>query len=188
MSEENEKSAPETTKVETEKALDVNQRVLKEAKEHKRRAQEAESELERLRQESMVKANDYTGLIESLQKKNAALEAEMKSTRSKVLKSNIRAKVAKYASDVYSVDDVLAQSEFKDILAGGINETDLDVDDAAVQKFVGEVLKAKPYLKKPQTMGVNTTKPNGVLPTGQASKNLAEMSLDELKNLARTVS
>jgi len=188
MSEENEKSAPETTKVETEKAPEINQRLLKESKEHKQKYEALKAQLEQLEQESMVKANDYKGLVESLQKKNAALETEMKSTRSKVLKSNIRAKVAKYASDVYSVDDVLAQSEFKDILAGGINETDLDVDDAAVQKFVGEVLKAKPYLKKPQTMGVNTTKPNGVLPTGQASKNLAEMSLDELKNLARTVS
>lgn len=172
------------TEVNPEKSVETDsskERLLRESKDWKQKAQAYKAELEAAERERLEKDRNFEELAKKFENELKAARSELTQTRTKVLKSNIRAKIQKYAGEVHSVDDLLNQSEFKDILSKGINESELDLEDTVAQEYVTTVLKAKPYLKKPVSMGVNTTKPTGVSPTGQAIKPFGEMSPEELK-------
>jgi hypothetical protein len=166
----------------------TNQRLLKESQEHKLKAQKVLEEREQFEQDRLKKEGDLDGYAKRIAEENNKLKSELSGIRSKVLKANIKTKVSKFAGEVHDLDDLLNQSQFKDILQRGINQDDLDVDEAAAQEYVQAVLKNKPWLRKPVGgMGVNTTKPgmNSAASVTGGPKNLSEMSTKDLIELAK---
>lgn len=166
----------------------TNQRLLKESQDHKARAQRVIEEKEQFEQERLKKEGDLEGYAKRIAEENAKLKNELTGIRSKVLKANIKTKVSKYAGEVHDLEDLLNQTQFKDILQRGINQEDLDIDEAAAKDYVNEVLKHKPWLRKPVNgMGVNTTKPgaSAATITGGPAKSLTELSSKELIELAK---
>jgi HPt (histidine-containing phosphotransfer) domain-containing protein len=170
------------SQAELEKLKATNNRLLAESQEWKARFKDEMAAKERATKEQLEKDGNLKGLAEQLQKENQKLKEELGSTRSKVLKANIRSKVARFAGEVHDLEDVLNQPQFKDVLQTGIDQENLELNDDAAKNYVSEVLKAKPWLRKaPGPMNVNTNKPASSTSSGAS---FSEMSLEELKKYA----
>ncbi|MEB3120572.1 MAG: hypothetical protein VKL41_05050, partial [Snowella sp.] len=89
--------------------------------------------------------------------------------------------VAKFSDQIVSVDDVLNQPKYADILNTGIDRENLTVNDDYVKQYVDAVLQEKPFLKKQvQQVGVVAKKPSSFDPSA-GQKSVKDMKPDELK-------
>lgn len=138
----------------------TNKRLLDESKNHKKEAGEYKNKLEEIEKNKVNQSGDDKAQLDYERKQREKIENENKKLKSKTLEQQIRQTVGKYAKDVHSLDDVLNQSQFKDILKNGIDPENLTVDEDAAKDYVNKVLEAKPWLKKNiQQAGVDTSKP-----------------------------
>ena len=168
------------------KALEAtNARLLDESKKTKSKYQETLSKYESAEKEKLEKEGNFQVLLEKEMAKNNSLMEEMVGMKKKVLSSNIRSTVSKFASDVYDLEDLLNQPKFSSILSDGIDENSLTVSEDKAKEYVAEVLKAKPYMKKtanvPSTVD---TKPSFVTGEGK-TKSIDEMDSSELEALIK---
>jgi hypothetical protein len=162
----------------------TNKRLLDQSKDWKSQANEFKAKLEDAERNKVEKSGDEKAQLDYERKQRERIEGENKKLKSKTLEQQIRQTVAKYAKDVHSLDDVLNQSQFKDILKAGIDPENLTIDEDAAKDYVNKVLEAKPWLKKNITQaGVDTTKPNGKnVPN---SSNLSKLSSKEIADLIK---
>ena len=166
----------------------TNARLLEESKLHKTRHDEKQRALEeadRAKREKLEAEGDYKKLLESERSRLKAIEADNKALKQTTLYNKVKETVNKFAGDVWDIEDVLNQPKFSHILKEGINEEKLEVDEEIVKRYLGEVLNAKPFLKKNHAgVGVITSK--GYTP-GQGSKPIDQMSLEDIKKYASEV-
>ncbi len=166
------------------KALEsTNARLLDESKKTKSKYQEALSQYESVDKERLEKEGNFQALLEKEMGRSNNLVSEMNEMKKKVLSSNIRSVVQKYGSDVYDIDDLLNQPRFSHILKDGIDDTTLSIDEEKVKEYINEVIKAKPYMKRNNSIPTTVdTKPSFQNIDGKA-KSLDEMSAQELEKL-----
>lgn len=140
----------------------ANKKLLDESKNLKIQASDYKSKLDEAEKTRAEKSGDEKSLLEYEKKKREQIESENKKLKSKTLESQIRATVGKYAKDAHSLDDLLNQAQFKEILKAGIDPENLTVDEDAAKDYVNKVFEAKPWMRKNSSQaGVDATKPNG---------------------------
>lgn len=159
----------------------TNKRLLEESKKYKEKAKNYESEVERATEESISKEKDLSKVLEAERKRIEKLSSENKSMKQKTLQANIFNTVAKYASDVNDIEDLLNQPKYGEILKRGIDTDSLSLDEEVAKEYVETVLKAKPYLRKqPEATTVMTKKP-GFDPNTGKIKSVDSMSAKEIE-------
>jgi hypothetical protein len=173
--------ANEVAQIDVQKLIETNKRLLEESNRHKKRAQELEKQRETEEVERVNKSGDLQKQLEMKNKMLEKMQSDLKLTQQKTLESNIRAAVAKFSDQIVSVDDVLNQPKYADILNTGIDRENLTVNDDYVKQYVDAVLQEKPFLKKQvQQVGVVTKKPSSFDPSA-GQKSVRDMKPDELK-------
>lgn len=171
----------EVAQIDVQKLIETNKRLLEESNRHKKRAQELERQRETEELERVNKSGDLQKQLEMKNKMLEKMQSDLKLTQQKTLESNIRAAVAKFSDQIVSVDDVLNQPKYADILNTGIDRENLTVNDDYVKQYVDAVLQEKPFLKKQvQQVGVVTKKPSSFDPSA-GQKSVRDMKPDELK-------
>lgn len=171
----------EAAQIDVQKLIETNKRLLEESNRHKKRAQELERQRETEELERVNKSGDLQKQLEMKNKMLEKMQSDLKLTQQKTLESNIRAAVAKFSDQIVSVDDVLNQPKYADILNTGIDRENLTVNDDYVKQYVDAVLQEKPFLKKQvQQVGVVTKKPSSFDPSA-GQKSVRDMKPDELK-------
>lgn len=171
----------EVAQIDVQKLIETNKRLLEESNRHKKRAQELEKQRETEEVERVNKSGDLQKQLEMKNKMLEKMQSDLKLTQQKTLESNIRAAVAKFSDQIVSVDDVLNQPKYADILNTGIDRENLTVNDDYVKQYVDAVLQEKPFLKKQvQQVGVVTKKPSSFDPSA-GQKSVRDMKPDELK-------
>lgn len=171
----------EAAQIDVQKLIETNKRLLEESNRHKKRAQELERQRETEELERVNKSGDLQKQLEMKNKMLEKMQSDLKLTQQKTLESNIRAAVAKFSDQIVSVDDVLNQPKYADILNTGIDRENLTVNDDYVKQYVDAVLQEKPFLKKQvQQVGVVAKKPSSFDPSA-GQKSVRDMKPDELK-------
>lgn len=138
----------------------TNARLLDENKKHKSRSRDAMTELEKIQSTTLEKEGDLQKILEAEKRKAEELADRFTSLKAKTIKANMRATVAKFASDVHDIDDLLNQPKYFDLLRTGIDEDSLEVNEEVAKDYVKKVTEAKPWLRKSvQAVGAVTTRP-----------------------------
>ena len=159
----------------------TNKRLLDESKSWKNQAIDLKSKFDEAEKIKIEKSGDEKAQLEFERKQREKVEGENKKLKSKTLEDRIRSTVSKYAKDVHSLDDVLNQSQFKDILKNGIDPENLTIDEDAAKDYVNKVLEAKPWLRKNSSQpGVDTTKPSGKKTSGNDYSKLSSKEIADL--------
>ena len=159
----------------------TNKRLLDESKNWKNQAIDLKSKFDEAEKIKIEKSGDEKAQLEFERKQREKVEGENKKLKSKTLEDRIRSTVSKYAKDVHSLDDVLNQSQFKDILKNGIDPENLTIDEDAAKDYVNKVLEAKPWLRKNSSQpGVDTTKPSGKKTSGNDYSKLSSKEIADL--------
>lgn len=123
-------------------ALENNKsRIIDESNDFKKRALEAETKLTEAEKKQLEKDGDLEALLKQQKEANAKLSAQLLDTQSNVIKSTLKAEVAKYAKDAHDVDMLLKVTDYKDLLK--VND-DLSVDGVA--DFVTKARESHAYL------------------------------------------
>jgi len=170
--------------LDAEKLAATNARLLKESQEYKAKYKQALSEKEEMESKRLAESGDIQAQLDAERKKAAQAMAELTKTRKKVIGHAVTEKIARYAGDVYSVDDLTNQPELKTYLKEGLDEENLDFSDDAAKRFLDEVKKKKPYLwKSTSGIGAMTSRPQNGL--NAQTVDLKKMSTDELKEYAK---
>lgn len=160
----------------------TNKRLLDESKSWKGQATEFKTKLDEAEKKKVETSGDLEAQLKYERDQKAKLEKEAKLLKNKTLDQNIRMTVGKFAKDVHSLEDLLNQPQFKEIIKGGIDPENLSLDEDAAKDYVNKVLEAKPWLKKNlQQAGVDTTKPNG----GKTPAPVGEVKKGEHKGLIK---
>jgi hypothetical protein len=163
----------------------TNARLLEESKSTKHKYQETKSKYEQAEREKLEKEGNYQALLEAERARIAEIEGEAKSMKQKVLKSNMQSTIAKFANEVYDLEDLLNQPKFSHILKDGIDDTSLTLSEEKAKEYVHEVLKAKPYMRK-QNGVANTINTKPDFQQGNAGvKSLNELSSSEIENMIK---
>jgi hypothetical protein len=160
-----------------------NQRLLSESKQWKEKYQTAAQQREAEERAKLEKEGDLKSVLQRVeQEKDQALK-ELSQTRGKVLRENIRTTLLKIAPDVYDVDDLVNQPQFKDILESGVDKDKLELSTEQAKVFAQKVKESKPHLFKPTNgMGVNTDRPgSGAGTSGNGSQDFKAMESNALK-------
>lgn len=179
-SEETKPSAEELVK-RLEQLEATNRRLLEESKKYKEKAKTYEQEVENATQESLSKEKDLAKVLEAERKRLEKLAKENKEMKQKTLQSNIFQTVAKFATDVNDIEDLLNQPKYGEILKRGIDADSLSLDEEVAKEYVETVLKAKPYLRKqPEATTMMTKKPGYDSKSG-AVKPVEQMSAKEIE-------
>lgn len=155
----------------------TNKRILEESKGHKKEASDYKSKLDAFEKKKVEESGDISAKLELQKKETEKILSENKSLRAKTLQQNVRSVVAKFAKDVWDLDDFINQSEFAKILQDGIDPENLTISDEAGKNFANAVLNKKPWMQKNvHQETVDTTRPNP-----KETSTLVEKSLDEQK-------
>jgi len=171
----------ESAQVDVQKLIESNKRLLEESVRHKKRAQELEKQRELEELERVNKSGDLQKQLELKNKMLEKMTVDLKATQQKTLESNIKAEFAKYSDLFVSMDDVLNQPKYADILNAGIDRENLTVNGDYVKQYLDSLLNDKPFLKKQsQVVGVVSKKPSSFDP-GAGQKSVRDMKPDELK-------
>ena len=171
----------ESAQIDVQKLIESNKRLLEESARHKKRAQELEKQRETEELERVNKSGDLQKQLELKNKMLEKMQNDLKVTQQKTLESNIRASVAKFSDQIVSVDDVLNQPKYADILNAGIDRENLTINEDYVKQYLDAVLQEKPFLKKQSaTVGVVNKKPSG-FDSNAGKKAVKDMKPDELK-------
>lgn len=158
----------------------TNERLLKESQEYKRKYQEALREKEEAEAKKLADSGDKDAMLAAERKKAEKALEELRNAQKKVINQSVKEKVAKYAGDVYSVEDLLSRPKFKDFLKEGLDKDNLDFSDDVAKKYVEETKKEAPYLwKTAMGMGVNTHRAGSTGTT--TAVDTSKMSAQELR-------
>jgi hypothetical protein len=155
-------------------------RVLSEAKATKEKLGKAATEKDELKKALLMKEGDKDRLIEMERTEKEELKTRLSGVTEKLLKTQIRSTIQEFASDAFSLDDVLNQVDHAPLLKDAVDLETLTVDYDKAKKFADEVRKAKPYLFKTASQpGVVTRKPGMSAPA--RTKPLEEMTAAEIE-------
>jgi hypothetical protein len=169
--------------IKTSEAADVNKRLLEESIRNKKRATELQAQLDQVERSQAEKAGNIQKMLELERKEREKLQAELISNKKATLESNLRFAVSKFSDQIVSVEDVLNQPKYKDILKLAVDEDTLTVNDDVVKQYIETVLNDKPFLKKQvANAGSFNKKPTTVVTT----KSVSAMSKEELKDYMRS--
>lgn len=159
----------------------TNARLLKESQDNKNKARDLQAKLDELEAKKLEDSGDKEAQLKAERAKAAKALDELKNTQKKVINQTVKEKVAKYAGDVFNVEDLLARPKFKDYLKEGLDKESLDFNDDVAKRFVEDTKKEAPYLWKVQGgMGVNTHR---AMSTGTTtSVDTSKMSAKELRD------
>jgi hypothetical protein len=164
-----------------------NDRLLKESKDWKTKAQSYGSQAEELERAEAEKSKNHQKLVEIERKRVAELQAKLKSRDESTLQANLKAAVLKAAPDVIDVEDVMNQPKYLPLLQAGVDMDSLSVTDEAVKHFVSTLQKDKAHLfKKGKAPATFTKVPNGRT-TGmqfESSEDMKDKSNQELVAIA----
>lgn len=167
------------------KTDDVNQRLLRESQENKRKAQALAAqltELENFRKQKLEEEGNFKTLLEQANEKLKQKEEETRSLKQKTLKGNIVSTISRYANEVVDLDDLLNQPKFKSIIEEGIDEENLSLSGDAAERYVKAVLEAKPHLKKQSTpIGTHKGGKPSYTTKEAPKKDLSSMTSDEIE-------
>lgn len=164
-----------------EQLKQTNARLLEESKKYKEKARSYEQEFEKVSEETLSKEKDLAKVLEAERKKLERLAKENKDMKQKTLQSNIFQTVAKYASDVNDIEDLLNQPKYGEILKRGIDADSLSLDEDVAKEYVETVLKAKPYLRKQAEATTLLTKKPSYDPKSGGVKSLDKMDAKEIE-------
>lgn len=164
-----------------EQLKQTNARLLDESKKYKEKARSYEMEFEKVSEETLSKEKDLTKVLEAERKKLERLAKENKDMKQKTLQSNIYQTIAKYATDVIDVDDLLNQPRYGEILKKGIDADSLSLDEEVAKEYVETVLKAKPHLKKQPEATTLLTKKPAYDPNSGKLKSVDQMDAKEIE-------
>jgi len=174
-----------TNEVDAERLAATNARLLKESQEYKEKYKKALTEKEEIEAKKLAESGDIQAQLEAERKKAAAYQAELNKTKKKVVTQAVKDKVAKYAGDVYKIDDLVNRPELKEYLKQGLDEDNLDFSDDVAKRFVEAIKKDAPYLwKQAGGIGAATGRPNASF--GTSSVDTSKMSPSELKEYIKT--
>ena len=166
--------------LDAEKLAATNARLLKESQEYKAKYKQALAEKEEIEAKKLAESGDIQAQLEAERKKAAQAMAELAKTKKKVISQAENEKIARYAGDDHSVEDLTNQPELKSFLKEGLDEDALDFNDDAARRFIESVKKTKPYLwKSTSGIGAMTGKPGNGL--NNQTVDLNKMSATELK-------
>ncbi len=171
--------------LDAEKAAVINQRLLKESQEYKEKYKRALAEKEELEAKKLAESGDIQAQLEAEKKQKAAALAELNKTKKKVISQVVKDKIAKFAGDVYNLDDLLGRPELKEYLKEGLDEDNLDFADDSSKRFVEAAKKSAPYLWKAQGgIGAATGRPSVSMhsPKPETSKMSAAELKEYIKN------
>jgi uncharacterized protein (DUF885 family) len=161
----------------------TNARLLEESKKNKTKSKEALTELEKIQQSTLEKEGDLQKILEAERIKNAELAEKLNSVKAKTLRANMMATLAKHASEVHDLDDLVNQPKFFSMLKDGMDEETLELREDVAKEYIKKVLEAKPWLKKSSTTpGAVTTRPGF---KDVSSKTISEMTKDEIEEQLR---
>lgn len=156
-----------------------NSRLLNESQENKKKASEYKSQLDEAAKKAID--GDVGKQLEYERKERERLEQDNKALKTNNLKKEVRSAVSKYAKDVHDIDDLMNQPQFSHILAAGVDQEKMTVDENAAKDFVNKVLEAKPWLKKNvQQAGVDTSKAQS-----SVTKNYGDVKKGEHKDILK---
>jgi len=158
---EQETTAPATS--------ELNERVLAESKQYKKKYQDTKAKLEELEKSKLQEQSQYKELWQKSEEKYQGLYKSL-------VKEKVRTAVTNHAlkAGCVDVDDLLKLGNTQLLQ---IDEESLDVQGADV--FVDEAKKSKPYLFPGQKAPtINSATPGGVVKGSQ--KTIKEMSKDEI--------
>jgi hypothetical protein len=168
------------TTLDAERLAATNARLLKESQEYKAKYKQALSEKEELESKKLVESGDIQAQLDAERKKAAQAMAELAKTKKKVIGHAVTEKIARYAGEVYSVDDLTNQPELKSFLKEGLDEDNLDFSDDAAKRFIEAVKKSKPYLwRSTNGIGAMTGRPQNGL--NAQTVDTSKMNAAELK-------
>ncbi len=157
------------TTLDAERLAATNARLLKESQEYKAKYKQALSEKEELESKKLVESGDIQAQLDAERKKAAQAMADA-----------VTEKIARYAGEVYSVDDLTNQPELKSFLKEGLDEDNLDFSDDAAKRFIEAVKKSKPYLwRSTNGIGAMTGRPQNGL--NAQTVDTSKMNAAELK-------
>lgn len=91
----------------------------------------------------------------------------------------MRATLAKFANDVYDIDDLINQPAFFPLLKSGIDEDTLELSEDVAKDYVKKVLEVKPWMKKTTNQVTAVTARPGF--TEQKAKDVSSMTNKELE-------
>jgi hypothetical protein len=167
--------------LDAEKLAATNARLLKESQEYKEKYRAALREKEELESKKLAETGDKDALLEAERRKAKKAMDELAKTNKKVISGVVREKVAKYAGDIYKIEDLLTNPRLKEFLKEGLDEDKLDFNDDVAKRYVDEIKKEQPYLWKVQgSMGVNTHR---AMSTGTTvGVDTSKMSAKELRD------
>ena len=148
---------------------ELNERLLSESKQYKKKYQEAKTKLEEIEKSALQSQSKYKELYEKSEEKYQGLYKNL-------VKEKVKTAVANHALKAGCVDvEDLLQLGNKQLLQ--IDEETMEVQGADV--FVEEAKKTKPYLFNIQkTPTINSSTPGGVVKGSQ--KTIKEMSKEEI--------
>lgn len=161
---------------ETTASPELNERLLAESKQYKKKFQEAKAKLEELEKSKLQEQSKFKELYEKTEEKYQSLYKSL-------IKEKVKTAVVDKASKAgcVSVEDLLKLGNTSLLQ---IDEETLEVQGADV--FVEEAKKEKPYLfAMAKTSTINSATPGGVVKGSQ--KSYKEMSKDEIMSQLRAL-
>lgn len=165
-----------------------NQRLLSESKQWKEKYQTAAQQREAEERAKLEKEGDLKTVLQRVEAEKNDVLKQLNQTKGKVLRENIRTTLLKIAPDVYDVDDLVNQPQFKDILESGVDKESLELSMEQAKVFAQKVKETKPHLFKPANgMGINTDRPGSTAgQTGNGSQDFKSMESSALKEFLLT--
>jgi hypothetical protein len=170
----------QTDNLDAERLAATNARLLRESQEYKAKYKTLAQEIEEMKSKEAEKSGDLSAQLELERKKAQQALAELGKTKKKVIGQAVKEKIARYAGDIYSLDDLVAGPELKDYLKEGLDEDNLDFNDEVAKRYIEEVKKKKPYLwKSVGSIAANTSRPGSGM--NNMTVDTTTMSATELK-------
>lgn len=146
----------ETERANAKALANKNDRLEEESRKNKTRAQTAEEEIEEAKKKKLQDDGKLEELLATERAEKLQLSQELKDRDNKIIKSNLRAEVMKYAKDAHSVERLLSVTEHKDLLK--VNE-DLTVEGG--EAFVTKCRETDNFLFKKKSLDdTEDKKPN----------------------------
>jgi hypothetical protein len=163
-----------------------NARLLAESKKYKEEARRLAAEKEERENKLLEESGNKDALLEAERKKAKKALDDLAKKNKQIISSVVKEKIAKYAGDVYNVEDLVKRPSLKEFLKEGLDEEKLDFSDDVAKKYVEEVKKEAPYLWKTQGgLGINTHRSGSTGTT--VTVDVEKMSAAELKaHIAKT--
>lgn len=162
----------------------TKERLLNESKQYKTRKSEVEelqAKLKEYENKKLEEEGNWQEMLRREQEEKSSLQAKLREQSNQILKGNIFNSVANVAKDAHDISDLLAQSEYAELIE--VDEERLSPSKESVEKFVNSLREKKPYLfKNKKVAAMADAKPGTDKPVHKSMQN---MTMEERKQAMR---